>query len=196
HVSRRYACHHIHSTGSLFSLAYPSRSRFYGADDLWRRLFCHPLQFRRHRPRRDLGRSIVGQVLGLGPERKWRRPNRSLVRHHFACTLGRIYSPARTHDHGDLRQCGDEFLLVRSEHARRRAPFVWFHAKGISVAGGIYYQPACPYDSGEHATRTMAKLSRCRGFFGSKTPANCDVALAHSDGRTMTSESAPLDSDL
>src|SRR5262249_50342327 len=147
-------------------------------------------------PRRDLGRSIVGQVLGLGSERKWCRPDRSLVRHHFACTLGRIYSPARTHDYGDLRQRGDAFLLVRSEHALRRASFVWFHAKGISVAAGIYYQPACPYGSGEHAARTMGKLSRCRGFFGSKTATNCDVALAQSDGCTMTSDSAPLDSDL
>src|SRR4029077_16242935 len=182
HVSRRYARHYIYSSGSLYSLAHPLHSRFYGADDLWRRLLCHALQFRVHRPRRGLSRSIVGQVLGLGPERKWRCPDRSLVRHHFACTLGRIYSPARTHDHGDLRQCGDEWLLVRSEHARRRAPFVWFHAKRISVAGGIYYQPACPYSSGEHAARTMAKLSRSRGFFGSKTHANCDGALAQSDG--------------
>src|SRR5215813_1288228 len=132
----------------------------------------------------------MGQVLGLGPERKRRRPDRSLVRHHFACTMGRIYSPARTHDHGDLRQCGDEFLLVRSEHARRRAAFVWFHAKRISVAAGIYYQPACPYGSGEHAARTMAKLSRCRGFFESKTPANCDGGLRCLDGRTMTNECA------
>src|SRR5262245_62090660 len=137
----------------------------------------------------------MGQILGLGPERKWRRPDRSLVRHHFACTLGWIYSPARTYDHGDLRQCGDEFFLVRSEHARRRPPFVWFHAKRISVAGWIYYKPACSYGSGKYTARTMAKLSRDRGFFGSKTPANCDLALAQPDGCTVTGETAPVDSD-
>jgi hypothetical protein len=36
--------------------------------------------------------------------------------------------------------------------------------------------------------RTMAKLSRCRGFFGSKTPTNYDGGLRCLDGRTMTNE--------
>ncbi len=40
---------------------------------LWHRLLRHPVQLRRHRPGRHLGRPILGPVLGLGPEGE-RRP--------------------------------------------------------------------------------------------------------------------------
>ena len=70
------------------------------AHDLRRRLFRHPVQFRRHRARRHLGRPIVGPLLGLGSEGKRRAPHRALVRAHSARALGRVHPPARPHDHG------------------------------------------------------------------------------------------------
>ena len=78
-----------------------------------------------------------GRFLGLGPEGKRRGPDRALVRDHSARALGRVHSSARAHDHGDLRQCGHELLVVRREHARRRPAFLRLHAKSISVARRI-----------------------------------------------------------
>ena len=75
-----------------------------------------------------------GRFLGLGSEGKRRCPDRALVRDHSARALGRVHSSARADDHGDLRQRGHEFLLVRREHARRRSAFLRLHAKSISLA--------------------------------------------------------------
>ena len=103
--------------------------------------FATLFSFRRHSSRRYLGRPILGTFLGLGPERKRRGADSALVRNHFACALGRIYSATWPDDHGALRQHRHQFFVVRREHARRGSAFLRLHAKGISVAGWIYDQP-------------------------------------------------------
>ena len=82
--------------------------------------FATLFQFCRHSARRNLGRSILGPFLGLGPERKRRGADRPLVRDYFARALGRIHSATWPDDHGALRQYRHQFLVVRCEHARRR----------------------------------------------------------------------------
>ena len=120
--------------------------------------FRHALQFCRHRPRRHLGRSIVGPLLGLGPEGKRRRADCPLVRDHFARALGRIHSATRPDDHGDFRQCRHELLLVRRQHARRRPAFLRFHAKSISLAVRFHVEPARIDGAGESAALALAQL--------------------------------------
>ena len=131
-------------------------ARFTRAHDVRRRLFRDSVQFCRHSPRRYLGRSIVGPVLGLGPERKRRGADRPLVRNHFARALGRIHPATRSDDHGALRQHRDQFLVVRRQHARCRPAFLRLHAKGISMAGGIHDQPTGINGRCFHAPRKMA----------------------------------------
>ena len=121
--------------------------------------FATLVQFCRHRPRRNLGRSIVGTFLGLGPEGKRRGADCALVRDNFACALGRFHSPARSHDHGDLRQCGDEFFMVRRQHARRRPAFLRVYAESFSLARWFHRQPARAHVRGGDATGTLAKFS-------------------------------------
>ena len=130
----------------------------YGVD-----LFRYAVQFRRHRSRRHLGRSIMGPILGLGPERKRRGADRPLVRNHFARALGRIHPATRPDDHGALRQHRHQFLVVRREHARRRPAFLRFHAKSISMAGRIHDQPTRADGRRCHAAGTVAKLRAGEG---------------------------------
>src|SRR4029077_16012788 len=109
--------------------------------DLRRSLFRYAVQFRRHSARRNLGRSIMGTFLGLGPEREWRGVDRPLVRNHLARALGRVHPTTRPDDHGALRQHRYQFLVVRREHARRGSAFLRLHAKSVSVAGWIHDHP-------------------------------------------------------
>ena len=144
--------------GVFTTLVEKTNCRFARAHDLRRRLFRHAVQFRRHSARRNLGRSIVGPFLGLGPERKWRGADRPLVRNHFARALGRIHPATRPDDHGALRQHRHQFLVVRREHARRRPAFLRFHAKSVSMAGRIHDQPTRTDDHRCDATGEVAKL--------------------------------------
>ncbi|PYK76785.1 MAG: cytochrome C biogenesis protein [Verrucomicrobia bacterium] len=107
-----------------------------------------------------LGRSIVGTFLGLGPEGKRRGIDRALVRNNFACALGRFRSPAWSHDHGDLRQCGDEFFMVRCQHARRWPALLRIHAEGFSLARWFHHQPARAHVRSVNASGAVAKFSR------------------------------------
>ncbi len=59
------------------------------AHGLRHHLFRHAFQLRGHDPRRHLGRSIMGPVLGLGSEGKRRPPHRPLERDYSARPLGR-----------------------------------------------------------------------------------------------------------
>src|SRR5437879_11354975 len=61
-------------TSTLFPYTTLFRSR---ADDVRRHLFRHTVQFCGHSARRDLGRSIMGPLLGLGPEGKRRGDRKS-----------------------------------------------------------------------------------------------------------------------
>ena len=97
-----------------------------------------------------------GRFLGLGSERKRRGAHRPLVRNHFARALGRVHPATRPDDHGALRQHRDQFFVVRREHARRRPAFLRFHAKGISMVGGIHDQPTGINGRRFHAPRKMA----------------------------------------
>ena len=144
--------------GVFTTLVKKTNRRFVRAHDLRRDLFRHAIQFRRHSARRNLGRSIMGPFLGLGPERKWRGADRPLVRNHFARALGRIHPATRPDDHGALRQHRHQFLVVRREHARRRPAFLRFHAKSISMAGRIHDQPTRFDDHRCNAAGAMAKL--------------------------------------
>src|SRR5256885_3943932 len=56
---------------------------------------------------------------------------------HVTRALGRIHSPTRTDDDGDLRQHRDQLFVVRGQHARRRPAFLRFYAKSVSVVAWI-----------------------------------------------------------
>ena len=102
-VSRRDASDYLHRARRLHAVAEQTNSGFARAHDLWGGLLRHAVQFCRNCARWNLGRSIVGPFLGLGPEGKWRRADRSLVRNHFARALGRVHPATRPDDHDDLR---------------------------------------------------------------------------------------------
>src|ERR1700693_2183982 len=101
----------------------------------------------------------MGTVLGLGPEGKRRGADRSLVRNYFARALGRIHSPTRAHDDGNLRQHRDQLFLVRGEYARRRPAFLRLHAKSLSMAPWLHDQPTGVDHDREYTARTMEKFS-------------------------------------
>ena len=93
----------------------------------------------------------MGPLLGLGSEGKWRSADRALVRDHFARALGRIHPATRADDHGYLRQCRHQLLVVRREHARGRPAFIRLHAKGIPVARRLHGQSICVDVRGSNA---------------------------------------------
>ena len=159
--------------GVFTTLVEKANCGFARAHDVRRRLFRDSVQFRRHSPRRYLGRSIVGTFLGLGSQRKRRGADRPLVRNHFARSLGWIHPATRSDDHGALRQHRDQFLVVRREHARCGPAFLRVHAKGISMAGRIHDQPTGINGRRFHAARKMAQLCARARSNSWRAAANC-----------------------
>jgi hypothetical protein len=67
------------------------------AHGLRHRVLRHALQLCRHRPRRHLGRPIVGTLLGLGPEGKRRGADRASTPQSSSTRAGAASSATRTH---------------------------------------------------------------------------------------------------
>ena len=114
---------------------------------LCHRLLRHPVQLRGHRPRWHLGGSILGALLGLGPEGERRPAHRDLERGHPSRPLGRPRGRPRHHEPGDLRQHCDQLLVVWREHARHRPALLRFHGRRLQVVDDLHRQPGpdhCP----------------------------------------------------
>ena len=67
-VCGRVAGHHLHRARLFHPLALARHGPRAGAHGLWHCLFRHPVQFRGNHSGRNLGRSILGPLLGLGPQ--------------------------------------------------------------------------------------------------------------------------------
>src|ERR1700751_4725860 len=106
----------------------------------------------------------------MGSERKWRSSHCPLVRNHPSRALGRIYRSARPDGDGHFRQCHHELLVVWSQHVGHWTSFLRFHAKNISVAGGIYVKPARVDGDRSHTTQVLAQFSNISSsYFYSQT---------------------------
>ena len=62
------------------------------SNDVRYHLLCYLVQLRRNHPRRNLGRSILGPILGMGPEGERSASYRNVERHHSSLPLGWLHS--------------------------------------------------------------------------------------------------------
>src|SRR5260221_13324784 len=91
----RFPGHHLYIAWPFYHLVQCSDSELAQSNDVRHHLLCYPVQLRWNHPRRDLGRSILGAVLGMGPEGEWSASYRTVERHHssrrwggFICETG------------------------------------------------------------------------------------------------------------
>src|ERR1041384_8190535 len=119
----------------------------------------------------------MGTLLGLGPERKWRGFDCSLVRDHASRALGRIHSPERTDDDGNLRKHRHQFLMVWGQHAWRRSAFVRIHAKSFSVVTRFHDQSMGVDQDREPAVGKLAEFLRRKQIRRSRIAGRSDCYL-------------------
>ena len=129
-----------------------------GAHDLRHRLFRHVVQFCRHGARRHLGGSILGPVLGLGPEGKRRAHHRAVERAHPASALGRHHPRTRPRELRHRRQHRHELVVVRREHARHRPAQLWLHRGGVQMAVVVCREPAWLHRARPVASQDVEKF--------------------------------------
>src|SRR5262249_48466591 len=106
-----------------------------------------------------LGGSVLGPVLGLGPEGEWGTSHRDLVRHHPACALGRHGQGTRPDGAGHFWQHRHQLLLVWREYARRRIARLRFHRPSLQMAARFYAQQTRSVRSRHAARALLAELS-------------------------------------
>src|SRR5258708_29217418 len=105
----RFPGHHLYIAWPFYHLVQCSDSELAQSNDVRHHLLCYPVQLRWNHPRRDLGRSILGAVLGMGPEGEWSASYRTVERHHSSRPLGMLNSRTRT--------CSDEWFWQHRGHA-------------------------------------------------------------------------------
>src|SRR4029077_9479411 len=116
-------------------------------------------QLRWNHPGRNLGRSILGTILGMGPKGERSASYRNVERHHSSLPLGWLHSRTWT--------CGDECfwqhsvqsVLVRSQYAWGRLAFLWFYGSGVRYSNDFHRQPSGRDGSGDASPETLARDS-------------------------------------
>jgi hypothetical protein len=113
-------------------------------------------------PGRNLGRSILGPVLGLGPEGKRRSADCYLVRSGASRSVGRNHSRKRADGNGDFRKCDYCILLVRRQYARRRFALLRLYGRRLPVADRISDQSIVDHWLDDDPAPLLEEFQSCR----------------------------------
>src|SRR3984893_10760131 len=153
----RFSGHYLYLARSLYYLVQRNDSEFTRSNDLRCHLLCYLVQFRRNHPRRNLGRSILGAVLGLGPEGERSASYRFVERDHSSRPLGWLHSRTWTCSDECFWQHRGQSVLVRSEHAGRRSALLWLYGSGVRYSDDVHRYPTGHHGSGDAFPEILAR---------------------------------------
>src|SRR5258707_12063975 len=124
---------------------------------IWRHLLCDLVQLRRNHPWRNLGRSILGAILGMGPKGERSASYRPVERYHSSRPLGWLHS--RTWNCCDecFWQHRGQSVLVRSEHAGRRSALLRLYGSGVRYSDDVHRHPTGRHGSGDAPPEILAR---------------------------------------
>src|SRR3984893_8827691 len=153
----RFPGHYLYLPRPFYHLVQRNDSEGTQSNDVRYHLLCYLVQLRWNHPGRNLGRSILGAILGMGSEGERRASYRNVERHHSSLPLGWLDSRTWT--------CGDECfwqhrvqsVLVRSLYAWRRGAFLWFYRPIVRYSNDFHRQPTGSHGSGDPSPETLAR---------------------------------------
>src|SRR5260370_28380569 len=145
----RFSGHYLYLTRPFYHLVQRNDSEFTRSNDLRRHLLCDLVQLRRNHPRRNLGRSILGAILGLGPSVERSASYRPVERYHSSRPLWWLHSRTWTCCDECFWQHRGQSVLVRSEHAGRRSALLWLYGSGARYSDDVHRHPTGRHGSGD-----------------------------------------------
>src|SRR5258706_16236164 len=92
----RFSGHYLYLTRPFYPLLQRNVSEFTRSNDLRRHLLCDLVQLRRNHPLRNLGRSILGAILGVGLYGERSASYRLVESYHSSRPFGWLHSRTRT----------------------------------------------------------------------------------------------------
>src|ERR1700675_4217444 len=152
----RFPGHYLYLPRPFYHLVRRDDSEVTQSNDVRYHLLCYLVQLCWNHPRRNLGRSILGAILGMGPKGERRASYRHVERDHSSLPLGWLDSRTWT--------CGDEcfwqhrvqFVLVRGQYSWGRLAFLWFYGSGVRYFNDFHRQPTIRDGSGDASPEILA----------------------------------------
>src|SRR5258708_12351190 len=153
----RFSGHYLYLTRPFHHITQRNDSEFTRSNDLRRHLLCDLVQLRRNHPRRNLGRSILGAILGMGPKGERSASYRLVERYHSSRPLGWLHSRTWTCCDECFWQHRGQSVLVRSEHAGRRSALLRLYGSAVRYSDYVHRHPPAPHRSWHASPETLAR---------------------------------------